>query len=79
MTQVASYVGDRGPFPERLPVIALVGKFFLEYSDLLARWAAWAEQHVAAWDDLPPEHAVVPDGAFESGTWSTRRGDGRRG
>jgi DNA-binding PadR family transcriptional regulator len=70
LAQVAGYAGG-GPFPDRLPVIALVGKFFLEYSHLLARWAAWAEQHVTDWDDLSPEHAALPDGAFESGRWPT--------
>lgn len=74
LAQVAGYVGG-GPFPDRLAVIALVGKFFLEYSDLLARWAAWAEQNVADWDALPPGSAALPEGAFEPGRWSTPRGD----
>lgn len=68
MAQVASY-SDGGPFPERLPVIALVGKFFLEHTELLVRWAAWAERAVADWDDVRPDGARVPDGAFTPQRW----------
>ncbi len=70
LAQVATYTADGGPFPDRLPVIALVGKFFLEYSHLLARWAAWAEHTVTDWDDLHPADAPVPSAAFEPGAWS---------
>jgi len=70
LAQVAGYVGDGGPFPDRLPVIALVGKFFLEYSDLLARWSAWAEENVGRWHGLRPGDAAVPAAAFEPGAWS---------
>lgn len=73
LAQVASYTADGGPFPDRLPVIALVGKFFLEYSHLLAEWAAWAEQNVIEWDDLHPDHASVPAASFEPGAWPTPR------
>jgi PadR family transcriptional regulator AphA len=69
LAQVASYAGDGGPFPDRLPIIALVGKFFLEYSRLLADWAAWAEQTVTDWNDLHPPGASVPTAAFEPGAW----------
>ena len=79
LAQVAGYVEDGGPFPDRLPVIALVGKFFLEYSHLLARWAAWAEENVTQWDDLHPEDAPVPAAAFAPGTWSDQRGEGSEG
>jgi PadR family transcriptional regulator AphA len=70
LAQVASYAGDGGPFPDRLPVIALVGKFFLEHSQLLADWAAWAEQTVTEWNDLHPEGASIPPASFEPGAWS---------
>lgn len=71
--QVADYVDTGGPFPERLPVIALAGKFFLEYAELLARWAAWAEHAVTEWDDVRPDGASVPDGAFDPGRWPGRK------
>jgi DNA-binding PadR family transcriptional regulator len=68
LAQVDSYA-DGGPFPERLPVIGLVGKFFVEHAELVARWAAWAERSVTKWEDVRPDGARVPDGAFELGRW----------
>lgn len=67
--QVEGYVRTGGPFPQRLPVIAVTGKFFLEHAELLARWARWAEQAVEEWTDVRPVGATVPDGAFEAGAW----------
>jgi PadR family transcriptional regulator, regulatory protein AphA len=67
--QVDGYLTTGGPFPHRLPVIAITGKFFLEFAELVARWAEWAEQAVEDWTDLPPEGATVPNGAFEPGSW----------
>lgn len=67
--QARDYAETGGPFPQRLPVIALSGKFFLEFADLLARWAAWAEHAVTEWDDVRPGGATVPDGAFEPRKW----------
>ena len=59
------YAETGGPFPDRLPIIALVGKFLLEQTELVARWAAWAEQEVATWPGLTPaEGAQVPEDAF---------------
>ena len=45
-----AYVEDGGPFPDRLPVIALINKFLLEQAELLERWAGWAESVVANWN-----------------------------
>ncbi len=67
--QARDYAETGGPFPQRLPVIALSGKFFLEFADLLARWATWAHHTVTEWDNLQPGSATVPDGAFEPGQW----------
>lgn len=66
--QARDYAETGGPFPDRLPVIALTGKFLLEHAELVARWAAWAEQTVDEWDDLEPG-AAVPEEAFEPGRW----------
>ncbi len=49
------YADTGGPFPERLPVIALTGRFLLEYTDLVARWAEWAEAEVRTWSGMVPE------------------------
>lgn len=70
--QVGSYLADGGPYPERLPVIALVAKFFSEHAELVARWAAWAEDAVRDWDDVRPPGATVPAGAFDVGSWPPR-------
>lgn len=40
-----------GPFPKRLPVIALTGRFMTDFADMLAAWAAWAAAEVAGWPD----------------------------
>jgi hypothetical protein len=65
--QAATYANG-GPVPQRLPVIALVGKFCQEYHQLYARWAAArAEDPIAGWDDLRPDGATVPNGAFGAG------------
>lgn len=43
------YLAGAGPFPERLPVLTLVGKFMTDYIDAIANWAEWAEQVVSQW------------------------------
>jgi hypothetical protein len=72
--QARGYVTDGGPFPERLPVIALAAKFFTEHAALVARWSAWAEEAVQGWDDVHPPGATVPGGAFELGSWPAPAG-----
>jgi len=65
IARMHEYAESGGPFPERLPVIALTGRFLLEYCDPVARWAAWAEAEVGAWDGVTPATgARVPLGAF---------------
>jgi DNA-binding PadR family transcriptional regulator len=65
--QMRDYAETGGPYPERLPVAALTGKFFLEYTELLARWASWAEAAVTEWRGVQAGRATVPPGAFEPG------------
>ena len=65
--RVSEYAETGGPFPERLPVIALPAKFFSEYANLLTRWSAWAEAEVQGWDGTGPGEATVPAGAWQSG------------
>jgi len=69
LAQAADYADTGGPYPERLPVIALTAKFFIEYTDLLARWAAWAETVAQDWSDVRPTGATVPTEAFQPGCW----------
>jgi PadR family transcriptional regulator, regulatory protein AphA len=55
---------SEGPFPERLPVIALTGKFMTDFADMLAAWAAWAADTVATWpEDVTA--AEAPRAVFE--------------
>ncbi len=65
--RMAEYAETGGPFPERLAVIALPGKFFSEFADLLDRWARWAEAEVESWDGTGPSEARLPAGAWERG------------
>jgi PadR family transcriptional regulator, regulatory protein AphA len=65
--RVREYVDSGGPFPERLPVIALTGKLLLEQAELLARWSAWAEAEVSTWQGTDvASGARVPPDAFSA-------------
>jgi DNA-binding PadR family transcriptional regulator len=46
-----SLLEDSGPFPDRLHVNALGGRFVLEYASALDRWARWALDEVRQWPD----------------------------
>ena len=64
--QAADYVATGGPFPERLHLLALVGKYLSDYAELLDGWASWAGTTVAAWPAPGPASAVrVPDEIFD--------------
>jgi PadR family transcriptional regulator AphA len=49
LAQVRGYLTDGGPFPERLHLIALFGRFYLDLFELLVRWADLAEAEITAW------------------------------
>lgn len=49
LSQVRGYLADGGPFPERLHLSTLFGRFYLDLFELLARWADHAEAEIAAW------------------------------
>ena len=55
----SSYDRGEGPYPERLPVLQLTGRFLDDYLEMLDRWAERAEATVAAWPDVPGQ--AVPD------------------
>jgi PadR family transcriptional regulator AphA len=40
-----------GPFPDRVHVNALVFKFMWEQTEMVMRWADWAEQEAATWPE----------------------------
>jgi len=56
--QSTEYLATGGPFPERLHLIVLTGKFILDFTALLEDWARWAEVEVAKWPDVDPVDAV---------------------
>ena len=44
-----SYLAGTGPFPERAAVLDVVGRFHLDFADMVAAWAEWAETTIEAW------------------------------
>lgn len=55
---VRAYSGDGGPFPERLHVIALMGKLLHSHREALRRWADWAEAEIATWGGVTREEGA---------------------
>ena len=63
---VQSYEIDGGPFPERLHVIALMGRLLFSHRQALRQWADWAEAEVAGWPGTRLEDgAQIPAGVFD--------------
>ena len=63
--RMREYAETGGPFPDRLPVIALAARYFEERNRALLRWAEWAEEVTAAWTDVTADGgASVPLDAF---------------
>jgi PadR family transcriptional regulator AphA len=59
--RAVEYFETGGPFPERLHIIGMAGKFVVDYSRMLEGWARWAESQLDRWPDfgpLPPETAT---------------------
>ncbi|HUQ63982.1 MAG TPA: PadR family transcriptional regulator [Acidimicrobiales bacterium] len=49
---IRGYAEGRGPFPQRVHINALTGKFNISYVSMLERWAEWAEELVMTqWTD----------------------------
>ena len=64
--QALHYLATGGPFPERLHLIALIGRFLSDYAELLEGWAAWAEDTVSDWPATGPAAAVpIPSEVFD--------------
>jgi PadR family transcriptional regulator AphA len=49
MQQVRGYQGNGGPFPERLHLIMLFARFYVDFLLLLRDWVALARREVANW------------------------------
>jgi hypothetical protein len=55
----ATHTEPPGPFPERLHIGSLIGRFLFEHSQTIASWASWAKAHVAEWPETGPGTAVL--------------------
>jgi PadR family transcriptional regulator AphA len=62
------YTDTGGPFPDRLPIIAITGKLLLSQYEGVVRWARWAEDAIGEWTGVTPvTGATVPHYAFTPG------------
>ena len=50
--QAAEYLAGTAPFPERIHILGLVGRFTLDHTALVAEWARWARTEVERWPDV---------------------------
>jgi PadR family transcriptional regulator AphA len=61
------YASTGGPFPGRLPVVAITGKLLIGQYEAVVRWAQWAEDAIGEWGGVTPATgATVPPDAFTS-------------
>src|SRR5262249_27670799 len=64
----AEYATRGGPFPDRLPIVAITGKLLMGQYEAVVRWARWAEDAIGEWTGVTPATgATVPPDAFTSG------------
>ncbi|NNE12190.1 MAG: PadR family transcriptional regulator [Ilumatobacter sp.] len=63
--RLREYAETGGPYPERLPVISLAMRWYIELHSAIERWAEWAEAATDEWTGVTPDTgAEVPPGAF---------------
>jgi DNA-binding PadR family transcriptional regulator len=68
LARSTEYAATGGPFPDRLPIVAITGKLLMGQYEAVVRWARWAEAAVGEWTGVTPETgATVPPYAFTSG------------
>ena len=62
------YATNGGPFPDRLPIVAITGKLLMGQYEAVVRWARWAEDAIGQWTGCTEATgATVPPDAFTSG------------
>src|SRR6185437_1676298 len=49
------YATTGGPFPDRLPVVAITGKLLMGQYEAVVRWAQWAEEAIGEWTGVTPQ------------------------
>ena len=65
--RLREYAETGGPFPDRLPVIALAAEHFRLQSEALLRWVDWAERATHEWTGVTVHTgARLPVDAFRS-------------
>jgi DNA-binding PadR family transcriptional regulator len=65
--RLTDYAESGGPFPDRLPVIALAAEHFRLQSEALVRWIDWAQHATRDWTGVTiATGARVPADAFRS-------------
>jgi PadR family transcriptional regulator, regulatory protein AphA len=63
------YATNGGPFPDRLPIVAITGKLLMGQYEAVVRWARWVEDAIDEWTGVTPATgASVPPDAFTSGS-----------
>lgn len=63
--RVEDYAQTGGPYPHRLPVIALAARFHVLQAETLLQWAQWALSEASEWTGTTPDTgARVPVKAF---------------
>jgi PadR family transcriptional regulator, regulatory protein AphA len=68
MDRSKQYATTGGPFPDRLPVIAITTKLLMGQYESVVRWAKWAESVVDEWTGVTPATgATVPPDSFTAG------------
>lgn len=60
------YAAGEGPFPARSAQLELTSRFMTDFYALVAEWAVWAQERVAAWPDDPREARGDPNVAAET-------------
>lgn len=62
---VRGYLRDGSPFPGRMPVIVVTGRFLSDFARLVGEWSTWAEKEIASWPDdisvAEPNRAVMEE------------------
>jgi DNA-binding PadR family transcriptional regulator len=64
-SQAREYRQTGGPFPEQLHLVALTGRFLIDYATLLTEWAEWAQRQVDAWSSTKSASEVPLDFAYD--------------
>jgi PadR family transcriptional regulator AphA len=72
----SSYLRGEGPYPQRLPVLALTSRLLDDQLEMLDRWAAWAGELASTWPSDPGK--AVPELSALEGTVDQANARARR-